>query len=91
MGIHKKFFPVAKMPWHTDDHKFGERSPRSVLSEIMPLPAPPIDPVFLEPIGTVALVDGGNCYFCGHRATYAFKGYLYCPTCWIALDEDLNG
>lgn len=24
MGTHKKFFPVAKMPWHTDDHKFGE-------------------------------------------------------------------
>ena len=21
---HKKFFQVAKMPWHDDDHKFGE-------------------------------------------------------------------
>ncbi len=24
MATHRKFFPVAAMPWHSEGHKFGE-------------------------------------------------------------------
>ena len=62
-----KSFPVSKMPWHTDDHKFGESSEgldRAIreLEERMggefkvfkPLPPPPIDEALAHRLQYVA-------------------------------------
>ena len=85
MATHRNFFPVTKMPWHNDDHKFGEGAiDYSLPNKIVPLPPPPID-------ATIALVDSGRCYVCGAFAVYLFKGKMYCSACWLAWDEDFGG
>ena len=87
MDTHRKIFPVAKMPWHTDDHRFGERGEDAgvqdtdVINVFQPLAPPPID-------STIAMIDDGRCYVCGKYATYLYKGKLYCVGCWLAWDWD---
>ena len=82
------------MPWHDDDHKFGEGkevTQRELEDLLKSFPAPSIDPYidrFQGRIATVCLVDNGKCYYCGDRAIYAFRSRLYCASCWLELDED---
>ena len=95
MGTHRKFFPVGKMPWHTDDHKFGE-STKVTWGDVAEKLVPFIEVLEKEwkewkEIGTIAMVEDGLCHVCGGFAVYLFMGKLYCPTCWLAWDEDSYG
>ena len=88
MATHKSFFPVTKMPWHTEEHQVGESSEETPVKDLdiewVPVLRPPID-------ATIALVDSGRCYVCGAFAVYLFKGKMYCSACWLAWDEDFGG
>ena len=96
-----KSFPVSKMPWHTDDHKFGEAkgvTQRELEELLKPLPPPPIDKDLnslrtqidnrVRSVSTVFLVDEGRCRVCGDEAVYAYLSKLYCPACWLAFRDD---
>ncbi len=86
MATHRKFFPVARMPWHSDDHKFGESVEGLAVEEM------DVINIFQPPLfGSLAIVDSGRCHVCGDWADYVFRGKLYCAICWLAWDEDFGG
>ena len=98
-NTHKKNFSVPKIPWHTDDHKFGESSEPKItcdgedVKDWKKFDPPMIDPVLRDMteeytrLHTISIVDSGKCRYCHERAVYAHMGYLYCATCWMAEDN----
>ena len=79
---HKKNFPVGKMPWHTDGHKFGESQEDASVEE------KDVINIFRSLDGTISFAEDGVCSVCSDWAVYVFKGKLYCTGCWLAWDED---
>lgn len=93
---HFTHFQVGRLPWHTDDHKFGESTDGD---------GPDADPTPEQDRGdegdseperatrgsvacTYSLVDTGKCYWCPNYAFVGYGGKLYCPDCWSGLEED---
>jgi hypothetical protein len=96
--IHFTHFQVPKLPWHTDDHKFGQSSDSREVADSGG--AGDVDGgegddtesshstrrcVFDSP---VTVVDYGKCYWCKDPAVYGYQGKLYCVDCFSGLEED---
>ena len=98
---HFTHFQVPKMPWHSEDHKFGETSgdrPDEPLDDgtVKPIGEPGVDESIDEferaardsiLASTIFLVDAGRCYWCKSRAAYGYQGKLYCFECWSDDEE----
>ena len=98
---HFTHFQVGKLPWHGEDHVFGEGSDDKDRpnddADVADLGEPGVDKdidlaartaeqCVLD--STVFLVETGKCYWCRERAVYGYKGKLYCVSCWFDSDDD---
>jgi hypothetical protein len=88
---HFTHFMVPKMPWHTDDHKFGEGSDKGddegLQSADNSLTPRTTEDGVLSAV-ECSLVTEGDCYYCGEPAVYSCGERLYCPECFGGLQED---
>ena len=102
MATHRNFFPVARMPWHSDGHQFGESSDQrgwkmgkafrqEDIVEMLNDDLYPADHTIGPLDNTIYFADSGRCRVCKDYAVYVFKGKLYCSACWLAWDEDAHG
>lgn len=87
---HQTHFMGIGMPWHDDTHRFGESGEEKKEKEPYETRSKPKRSRRSASSGgeTFHIVDYGNCSVCGRPAVYANRGRLYCPECWIDLDDD---
>ena len=101
---HFTHFTVPELPWHKKDEEVGadsggpagskpdgEESLEPASGRGTGASRTPDVPRQHKPIGRPRAIDYGRCRVCRDYAVWANGGFLYCHTCWKAVEEDFNG